>query len=445
MERAKYIRKPPLTWVIFSRTSYVQFLVQMRREQRLPRETLMHGGKMLGEFIRVSRDVHRVKAYSERQARLVASNGGTVESFRRAMECGMTDAKYLKDIRYIAAESAVVQEWFLEFDPSLDPKATRMSIWIRDGLGRPSDVACRVRESLSSDFTPLEIPVQNSLPFKPDAGSVFGKRKGAVPTAFNPKSSKRVYRIVDLHEYERLLAEEQSKPRDREVVLTSGMMFRSATCLGTFTASSPLNAVDLFRLRVAGGMMSSLEHGRFTPVPTQLWEKAVQQTLLPNSPSAKALRRFFSEQRQAEITFAKKERAERSALCASDPWNLIDAPKKRIAKHRIKRTIREPGLDFEIGEQLLLQIFPRSQLMEFPPRERLHQPMKPAIELTAKQRSWVPLPHQVYGFGPQLELDFRVFRLILPVVPPSRTRHRPVQKVKKRSHRTTKPGQGRLF
>ncbi|MBI4138954.1 hypothetical protein HY479_02275 [Candidatus Uhrbacteria bacterium] len=339
-------------WVVIDVTKFLTLMAEGRVKGTLPQD---HDGQCLFKLEYQVRVATAFGAYTERQARLYASNGGNWSSVEMLKKAGQRFSyKYFEGTRYAAVELRVLM--FLREQPriSWDIAAMRREMYARYGDA--------ILESLCTSFFP---PTRTLAECKAEAARdqaeldrTAGKKpRPPIPTK-PPK--RRAYRIVDLEEFRNRRADALHAAEDNgtdPMSVHEGLLLKRATMTAVIPSSSWQRAVDRFRFRVTADRCH-LPFGRFIAISEFEWSKAVELRELPALLTRDAIRKsLVAPPRAAKVPAVPL------------PWLRL----------------WEAGCD---DGQYGLPYYTLKQLLQFPLKRGKRQ--TPLIALTPAMRAWRP-------------------------------------------------------
>jgi hypothetical protein len=351
----------------------------MAKKRRLGILTTDNQGDCLYRYEKEFRVASAYGAFTERQARLYASNGGNAESVQLLQKAGQPYSyKYFRDY-YFVVETRVLRYLWHQARINWDAASVRLEMYQKFGD--------EILDDLCTTFFPpastLEEMEEEARREHEALERTVGKKDKPQPPAKPYKPRK--YRVVDLDEfYHRRHIEELSAEQtgNGNVFIHDGQLFKSATMTASFTTGSWQRAIDAFRYRL-GGSSFYLPFARYIALSVFEWSKAIRLRRFPTPLTRESLREAI---------------------------RAVPAEKKSVFEDKDWWLKYESGCDWdEPGQKCLVPMLyddymDAKEVCKFSPRERRVKRAS-LVELTPAMRKWRPKRQKVKRMK-QLVLKF---------------------------------------
>ncbi|MBU0540546.1 MAG: hypothetical protein ABH861_04160 [Patescibacteria group bacterium] len=357
-------KKARKNWTIIDTELFARLMREGRAKGILPSD---HDGKCLYQLEARVCVSSALGAYTERQARLYASNGGSWAALNLLKKNGQPfSRKFCRErVRFVAIERRVLG--FLRGQAAIDWNiaAVRRKMFELFGEG--------ILEHLCTTFNPREETMEQmrarALREAHELDRSAGKKQRLLPDGC--VTPWRTYKIVDLDDFRNrryaahaaLKRARVGNPAAELRGVHEGELLKTATSIAGIKANCWQRAIDLFRMRVQG-TFGVLGYDRYVALSESEWSRVIQLKSLPDTVSRDALRK--------EALKVPVVRPKKSAFPDKNWWRLY-----------------EPGCDD--GQYALTPLLfeGEKELFNFPPRNRrVHR--ETLIELTPAMRNWRP-------------------------------------------------------
>lgn len=362
-------------WAVIDVELFARLMQEGRAKGVLPKD---HDGKCLYILEPAVRIATAFGAYTEKQARLYAANGGNWAALELLKRNGQRfERKYRDQKRFIVVELRVLGFMREMASITWDLHAVRLKMFELFGE--------RILSSLCTTFDPfvstLEQERAKARREQRELDRRSGEKERPRPTA--RKTPLRTYRIIDLDDFRFRRAEALQKAVDAGAALEEaktheGALMKRATFSAEIQASSWKTAIDSFRLRVQGAF-SVLAFDRFIALARTEWEQLVEASSLPAIVRRDTLRQLLR-------SLPKKRKEKAGVFPDKDWWRKYEA-----------------GCDD--GQYALVPLFTENELFEFPPKAGRPK-RQPLVRLTPAMRAWRPNRRKCRRMK-QLHLRFR--------------------------------------